>query len=656
MRRIRIAILASACAFGAFAQQSTQQGTPIDVDGYTIDAQINPATQTINARVAVRFTPLEDRANAAVFELNNALNISQITDAKGNSLNSARTQADSTVRVTFPNTLPKGQMAEITFVYDGRLSGEEESPIYGIKFASIQPDYGFLLYPARWFPVYGYTSDRFTSKMNITVPDGYQVVASGFGASAPATGGGSVYTYDFTKASFPGDIAIVKGAPVKNATDGVTTTLWFRGAQADLANPYGELTARMLTHFTGLFGLAPYANLTVVETADGAPNGYSAPGLIFLAPRAITKELNSNIMANQIARQWWETNVSPINRNHIWLENGMALYAEALWAEHDKGAAALDQRMHDTEVTALTVDDVPLIQASRLEDYSPEYWALSASKGAVVMQMLRSAMGDEKYFAAVKDFLAKNAWKSVTTADFRASCEAATGEDMQYFFIQWVQNNGAPEFKLEYTIFRTQKGFRVQGKISQDLDTFRMPVDLKIETEGNPEQKRIEVMGTASEFSVDTFGKPRSISIDPANHVLRLSPQMRVDVAIRKGEQFVQIAEFSEALKEYQRALDTQRTSSMAHYRVGEVFFLQHNYQSAANEFREALNGDGTPKWTEVWAHIYLGKIFDITGQRERAVNEYTQAQRTRDNTQGAQDEVGKYLQKPYSEKSKEAV
>jgi len=135
-----------------------------------------------------------------------------------------------------------------------------------------------------------------------------------------------------------------------------------------------------------------------------------------------------------------------------------------------------------------------------------------------------------------------------------------------------------------------------------------------------------------------------------------MSPQMRVDVAIRKGEQYVQISEFAEALKEYQRALDTQKTSSMAHYRVGEVFFLQHNYQSAANEFREALNGDNNPKWVEVWAHIYLGKVFDITGQRDRAVNEYTQAQRTRDNTQGAQDEVSKYLHQPYSEKSKEAV
>ena len=82
-----------------------------------------------------------------------------------------------------------------------------------------------------------------------------------------------------------------------------------------------------------------------------APNGYAAPGVHFpfLAPVAIgTKEVNSNVFANQIAdRQWWEIQVSPVNRNHMWLENGMALYSEALWTEKEKGATAIDQRMKD---------------------------------------------------------------------------------------------------------------------------------------------------------------------------------------------------------------------------------------------------------------------------------------------------------------------
>ena len=627
----------------------------IDVDSYVINAQINPDTQTITATAAVRFTPLDDQTTALVFDLNNSLNISRITDDRGQNLQASRNQADHSVRVTVPSGLPKGQAATLTFSYDGRLTGNEESPIYGIKFAAIQNDFAFLLYPARWFPVSGYTADRFTATMNITVPAGYVVLGSGNDSMKPG-GGGNTFTFQFTKPSFPGDIAVVKGNPTKNATDGLTTNVWFRGAETNMANAYGAATAGMVGYFTEIYGLAPYANLTLVETVDGAPNGYAAPGMVFLAPHAIGKQVNDNVLANQVARQWWEIMVSPVNRNHLWLENGMAYYSEALWGEHEKGAASMQQRMKDTAITALTVDNVPLIQTARLEDYSPEFWALSASKGATVVQMLRSTMGDDKFFAAVKNFLQQSAWKPATTEDFRKACEAAMGEDLRYFFIQWVESNGTPEFKLEYTIFRTQKGFRVQGKISQDLDTFRMPVDLHIETEGNPEDKRVEVMGTSSEFSVDTFGKPKKVSIDPGNKVLRLSPDMRVLVAIRKGEQFAEISEFGDALKEYQRALDTHKNSSMAHYRVGEVFFLQHNYQSAANEFREVLNGDLEPKWVEVWAHIYLGKVFDITGQRERAVNEYTQAQRTRDNTQGAQDEVAKYLREAYRAASKEAV
>ncbi|HLD78901.1 MAG TPA: peptidase M1, partial [archaeon] len=69
---------------------------------------------------------------------------------------------------------------------------------------------------------------------------------------------------------------------------------------------------------------------------------------------------------------------------------------------------------------------------------------------------------------------------------------------------------------------------------------------------------------------------------------------------------------------------------------------------AAANAFREAVNGDHEPKWTLVWSHIFLGKIFDITGQRERAINEYRRALETNDDTQGALAEAEKYLREPY--------
>jgi hypothetical protein len=99
----------------------------------------------------------------------------------------------------------------------------------------------------------------------------------------------------------------------------------------------------------------------------------------------------------------------------------------------------------------------------------------------------------------------------------------------------------------------------------------------------------------------------------------------------------------------YKRGVFAQASrSSLEHYRLAEKYFLQQSYQPAANEFREALAGDLEPRWVAVWSHINLGKIFDITGQRERAINEYNLAIRTKDDTNGAQAEAQKYLKEPY--------
>lgn len=650
MFRKRVCVLLIlAGAWGAFAQDRRSR---IEVQDYLIDAEVSPNTSTISATATVHFLPLDEGVTSATFELNNALALRRVVDDQGKQLQTSRNQQDFTVRVQFDQPLVKGKLTTVVFSYDGTLNGQEDSPVYGIKFAAIHPDFSFLLYPARWFPVSGYTTDRFGADMKVTVPMGYTVLGSGMD-SHQAAGDKNLYEFKMERHSFPGSIAVVKDPAVKVPSEGVTTSMYFRGAEADRVQQYGTEIGKLVSYFTGTFGLAPYANLTVVETEAGAPNGYAAPGMMFLSPPAITRNVNSNLLANEVSRQWWEEDISPATRNHLWLTNGFAAYSELLWAEHNNGAAYMATQLHDVMVTALTVDNVPVIQSARMEDYSPELWALTAHKGAAVLNMLRYTIGDDKFQQVLKQYVEKYAFKPVVTDDLRKVVDEVTGKSMDYFFIQWIESSGAPEFRLEYTVYRTTKeggggGFRVMGKISQDLDTFRMPVDLRIETEGNPETQRIEVVGTSSEFSVDTFGKPKNIVIDPDNKVLRYSPEIRVAVAIKRGEQFFELSEFSEALNEYQKALQTTRNSSLAHYRIAEVYFLQGNWQPSANEFREALNGDLQPKWTEVWAHINLGKIFDVAGQRDRAVNEYNLAIRTKDNTQNAQEEASKYLKTAY--------
>jgi tetratricopeptide (TPR) repeat protein len=100
----------------------------------------------------------------------------------------------------------------------------------------------------------------------------------------------------------------------------------------------------------------------------------------------------------------------------------------------------------------------------------------------------------------------------------------------------------------------------------------------------------------------------------------------------------------------YRSDLEANPKSSLAHFHIAECYFERKERIGAANEFRAALIGDLQPSWIEVWSHINLGKIFDTTGQRDRALNEYRLAEETKDNTRGAQDEVAKYQQTPYRE------
>ncbi len=650
--RLFATFLAFLVSFSAFGQdKSTRQR--VDVVNYTITAEIMPATQSIAASAKIDLTPLDTGITTLALDLSNALNVSQVTDTAGKQLPASQSKNENALRITFPEALVKGTTYSIIVKYDGKLTGNEESSVPGIKFAAIHPTYAYLMYPARWFPVNDYSADRFTMNLAVTVPSNLKVIASGF-STTDKSGGKTTYNYKYSNSSFPGSIAVVEDTVERVSVAGVTTEMYFRGEHKALAKTYGEETAKAVNEMTELFGLAPSKSLTLVETEDGTPNGYAAPNIIFLASRAIGNQVNQRLLVNQVARQWYGMLTSPVSRNHIWIANGVPRYAEMMSIEQASGAAALEAEAKDIYIEAMTVDNPPLIQSSRLEDYSPEYWAATAGKGATVLHMLRYVIGDEKFKKGLKLIPERFAWKSLSTEDFKKVMEEASGDNLDYFFLQWIESTGAPEFKMEYTVYRTAKGFRVMGKVSQDLDTFRMPVELQIETEGNPEMKKIEVAGTSSEFVVETFGRPKKVDIDPSNRVLRFNNQMRVAVAIRKGEQFAEIGEYPDALKEYQKALEVSRNSSLSHYRVGEVFFLQNNYQSAANEFRESLNGDLEPKWTEVWGHINLGKIFDITSQRERAVNEYNLAIRTKDNTQGAQEEAAKYLKETYKRPRRE--
>jgi aminopeptidase N len=628
------------------------------VDDYQIDAELSPHVHKIVARAKVKFTAIED-TNVATFELHNALRVTKVLDMAGKPLSAERVTQDSTVRVQLTTPLPKDSSTTLTFEYEGTLDSADESPVQGLKLAYIGDDTAYLLYAGRWFPLNAYGINRFTATMNITVPAHMVVIASGKEAAGssgltkrPAAGATKTYAFTWDKPSFPGTVVAGTFQEFKSDEAGLDLHVFFKPAHQNLGATYATTALKEFTYYVTLYGAAPSTTLRVVELPDDTVPAAWAPEMAAIASRAVTDKVNYRLLANTISHQWWGASVSPASRDDWWLNDGFARYSEARYVEQAAGEAGLEETVKDMSVGALAYDTVPLSSSGKLDLFSPEFQSLVTDKGAMILHMLRWVLGDQKFDQTMRTFASKYSGKSASLDDFRALAEQNYGDKLTWFFSQWLDSTGAPEFQTKYTIYRlgNNKGFRVVGQISQDLDLFRMPVQLKIDTDGKTETKRIEVVGTNSPFSVETYGKPRRIVVDPDDRVLKNSNEIKLRASIQRGQGLTQQGDLAGALLEFNKALEVNKNSSLAHYRIAEVFFLQRNYQAAANAYRECLNGDGEPRWTEVWSHIQLGKIFDVTGQRERATNEYRQALQTNDNTQGALDEARKYLQKAFEQ------
>jgi tetratricopeptide (TPR) repeat protein len=628
------------------------------VDDYQIEAELSPHLHQITARAKVKFTALQD-LNVAVFELNNALRVTRVLDANNKPLNAERLTQDFTVRVPLADGLTKDSSTTLTFEYEGTIENADDSPVPGLSLAYIGDDTSYLLYSGRWFPVSGYGLNRFTSTISVTVPAHMLVIGSGKSTvteNGPSTKPGSnglptkTFTFTSAKPSFPGTIVAGIFQEYKSDDAGMDLHVFFKPTHQALAATYATTAVQEFTYFITLYGIPQSQKLNVVELpSDTVPYAW-APEIAGIAGHSITEKPNYRLLANAIAHQWWGVSVSPATKDDWWLSDGFSRYSEAMYVESAAGAAGLEEAVKDMSVGALAYDTVPLSSASKLDLFSTEFQSLVTDKGAMILHMLRWVLGEDKYLKTMRDFATQYAGKSATTDDFRAVAEKNYGDQLTWFFSQWLDSTGAPEFKVKYTVYRlgTDKGFRVTGEINQDLDLFRMPVDLRIDTDGKTEDKRIEVVGTDSPLTVETFGRPRRIAIDPDHHVLTNSSDVKLYASVLRGQALQQQGDLAAALTEFNKALDLNKNSSLAHYRVAEIFFFQRNYQAAANSYRSSLNGDGEPRWTEVWSHIQLGKIFDVTGQRERAINEYRQAVQTNDNTFGALEEGRKYMQKAY--------
>jgi hypothetical protein len=677
---------------------------------YEVRASLDAVGQVMNAQAKVDFASKE-AGRVVDVELNQNLRVNSVRDVSGKPVPYDRDDASALkLHITLGDTVPAGAKVTLLFDYGGPLSSRINDPNQGMRMAYIAKDGGYLLLPSRWFPLTDFPSNRYTGIFQIEVPGNMTVAGTGTSAGAPesvtprpaaspapapALGNARhaapvspmsapappsmenermLYTYRVDKPEAAGTFVIAPLQLSPQRAQGATYSIYTPPALANTAPAYADAISHVLDFYNDEFGPLPQPGLTLAQLPDGTVDGFAAPGVLLLSARQWSAKPNERLLADLVAHQWWGTQVTAATPSDVWITDGLSRYSEGLYVEQTSGKEGLNKALEDFAVGALMFDDsAPIASAGRLEPGTEEYQSVVVNKGAMVFHMLRAIIGDANFSALLKDFYSRYSGKPARIQDFEQLAETrlaqpATAEfkmgnspaaseqpaSLRPFFTQWLHSTGVPEFNLEYVVYRTKKGFRIVGKAKQNLDVFHMDVEVEVQTEGNPEFKTITISGKESPFTVETFGrpKPNGIILDPHDYILKSSQRLRVRGIIARGESLAELGRYYDAVQQYQKALEQDRMNALADFRMGEAFFYQRNYAASAQSFRDALDGatDLTTKWTEVWSHIYLGRIYDIQGDRTRAVNEYSKAKQTADDTGGAQAEAEKSLKKAYSE------
>ena len=239
----------------------------LQVTGYVINADLDPEANKLSATADVTFTALED-LTTATFELNNGLQITKLTDAKGTSLESERLTTNSTVRISLPVPVKKGSNTTYHFEYSGVLAGSDTSPVEGIKLAAIGEPISILLYPGRWFPMTGLYTNRFTAEMHIRVPADERVVGSGPTGQKSVPGNRTEFNFEWSNPGFPGTIVAGKflepiSAPGVNNIKIYVTETHKAGAVDFLRQAAREFEFMSLT-----FGQPEANRIDIVELPD----------------------------------------------------------------------------------------------------------------------------------------------------------------------------------------------------------------------------------------------------------------------------------------------------------------------------------------------------------------------------------------------------
>ncbi|MEK6281513.1 MAG: M1 family aminopeptidase [Acidobacteriota bacterium] len=652
------------------AQQPAPQqaASRFDVTSYRIEAQLIPEQHMLRAGADISVIPLE-ATRSLVFELNGSLRVESI-DRDGKPLTGFVQDAvgvgslGPSVRVDLGQVVPANQPITLRFRWSGALVSPEGGPLATKRLAYIGNEGSYLMYASRWFPFHDYAADRATSDITLIVPAGLQVAGTSddpvVAQSSPKEGAVR-FRFVHRQPVLIGNFAAGQYINRNLRFGNYEIQFYAKPGSEGRINGYAEMMGQVLEFYSKQYGPPIFGTrLVVAQVDDDSVDTYSGPGMIFLASRLFdsSRSMPEEKLAREVAYQWWGQTVGLKSFDDAWLSQGLAEWSSFAFRESNLSGGALEAAQREQQERALTFEQTASIARApgALDDQSAAYQSIVFHKGAMTFRMLRETLGREKFDRLLGMFLQQYRGKNASIDDFEKLASQVAEQNLRYFFAQWVEGTGVPEFTVDYQIIRTRAGkFRTRGTVKQTLETLRMPVQLMLRAEGDNQTVVTRIEGRSEDFDFESSGQPLEVVVDPNYRILRMSDDLRVSIIARRGIEQMKEGLYAEAQQQFEAALKLDRSNSWVYYNLGLLYLEQRNWQLALDNLEASLNGQLKPSWIEVWARIKRGNAYDAKGDRNKAVYEYNKAVQSGINYDDAMTVAKKFLATPYDPKAAQA-
>jgi len=664
-----VTLFAITTAVSAQQPAPQQAASRFDITNYRIEAQLIPDQHMLRAGADVTITPQES-TRSLVFELNGSLKVESI-DLGGKPLTSFVQDAvgvgslGPSVRVDLGQVVPANQPLTLRFRWSGALLTPEGGPLATRRLAYVGPEGSYLMYASRWFPFHDYAADRATSDITLIVPTGLQVAGTSDDAVAPQASpkdGTTRFHFVHRQRVLIGNFAAGQYINRNLRFGNYEIQFYAKPGSESRINGYAEMMGQVLEFYSKQYGAPIFGTrLVVVQVDDDSLDTYSGPGIIFLAAKLFdsSRPAPDERLAREVAYQWWGQTVGLKSFDDAWISQGLAEWSAFAFRESNLTGGALEAIQREEQERALTFEQTASIARApgALDDQSAAYQSIIFHKGAMVFRMLRETMGKEKFDQLLRNFLEQYRGKNASIDDFEKLASQVAVVNLRYFFAQWIEGTGVPEFTVDYQIIRTRAGkFRTRGTVKQNLEALRMPVQLMLRTEGDTQTTTTRIEGKSEDFDFESNGQPLEVVVDPNYRILRMSDELRVSIVARRGIEQMKEGLYAEAQQQFEAALKLDRSNSWVYYNLGLLYLEQRNWQPALDNFDAALAGTLQPSWIEAWARIKKGNAYDAKGERNRAVSEYNKAVQSGINYDNAQAVAKKFLATAYDPKAAQSA